>query len=249
MTILDPKNPKDLDEIKKKFSNTVRQAQDYAAKKQLESEIESSIKSDLSVRKLHRNSAYKANRDELTKEGREMSRFSGYNDPQTMFASIMNFWKLYVDVLLQPVFDSLGDIKDELITNNAKFYWQLWRSPSPDIILPVITHMVELDSSGKLKENSLSQLGNVDITKQSNMQDHFELIVQGWLYSQPEQYVLDATDRTIKSTGGNNTITLDAAAFESLRDDPTKGLFAYFDNALKMKSEFKLQEPPSAPRP
>lgn len=176
----------------------------------------------------------------------EKSQYHGYENAFAQLMGILDFWDKYCKVLMHFLADLPGvrDLKEWID------HYTVEQSDEPDLtmILPVITHQVDMDINGNLKQEPLrflqTTLGNTEQDSKNHplfndFQKDLNNMVEIWLYCHTPHYTIDkANPSAWKVMQGGQAITPDE--FKKLRDDPKTGLDAFIGQALdEMSSEYR----------
>jgi len=130
-------------------------------------------------------------------------------------------------------------IKFEMMRKNGLFN-------DPKVVLPVISHTVELDANNKFKMDCLESFSTGGLKadfkaggKYEELQKDFNVAVFNWLAKNGYHQASPQADGRFYSNLDNTVLT--QAAFKTLRDDPVDGLNEYFQKGY----DIQLSKSPS----
>lgn len=212
---------------------------------------------------------YKENVKVFEEVYRNLKPFQGYESVLSILLQLLNFYTKLAPLVRY----NFGEAYKELpvvshldaFAKSAKVYLkvqkELWAADDPGpVVLPVITHKVNLDKDGKLDMKPLHFLQDV-VTKVKLSPEDFDAlntdflkVVNGWLmlHEHKPAYRVKEDDNKVyrydvdTQEFGNKALT--KKEFEDLRDAPFTGLTAYMQKNLGMQSELTLEENPT-PKP
>lgn len=191
---------------------------------------------------------------------RGMRGFQGYDTIVAILLRLMDFYMKLAPILHYNVLSIvkeipiIGALPGHAIVSLKRIKEQMLAEDPGLAVLPVITHGVNVDATGKLAPDSLRFLQNV-VTRNNNadfdvLQKEFDLVVLGWLQLHNPAYKVNANGEVVRYTynnlgGGVEGAVITPQLFAEMRDAPETGLTAYMQKNLSMQSEFTLEPNPT----
>lgn len=173
----------------------------------------------------------------------EFKRLKGYETPIVIFNDMMEQWIDLLDLLKDTAPNLLGGliraipIVGEPIVNFLKIpptllkgkikEWGEHGFKDPEVIMPVLVHLVEMDDKNVYKPYALKGVSS-KATVTPEMKERFDEGVFEWLNGLGYFESKTNNGQFFKTNPDGSKVQLKQAKFKELRDSPTKGLNAYF---------------------